>query len=418
MSRPDPTRAHLRGGDPLRALAALGVVVGHVAVYALAAVLGRDVATVAPADVTAAWGAAGHVMAVVGNGVWLFFVLSGYLIARPAVGAWIRGRPQPSLRRYVRNRLVRIVPAFWVVAGLTLLLLGAHGASVGRVLAIPAFLQVYAPSAAADRIGQAWTLDAELAFYALVPLAGWALTRVPAARRRGPEARAALVVALALGIAALSLGSSLALGRDPEHLRWAPAVLFAFMPGVALGALEHLLGRRVAGSRRAARAAGPVALLGVAVFALATVPALPGGSGRLVVVAGAGLVLGGVALRQWATGTCWRRLECAPLRWVGERSYSLYLVHIAVLLVLADLLPGDAGAWEALAFVGVPGVVVSLLLCDLLHRAVERPCLAWRAGSPGGSGAPAPARSASTAAASDATSSPASSPASLPTAAG
>jgi peptidoglycan/LPS O-acetylase OafA/YrhL len=56
-------------------------------------------------------------------GVALFFVLSGFLLYRPFVAARLDDRPAPSAGRYLRRRLLRIVPAYW----LALLVMGALG---------------------------------------------------------------------------------------------------------------------------------------------------------------------------------------------------------------------------------------------------------------------------------------------------
>jgi peptidoglycan/LPS O-acetylase OafA/YrhL len=47
-------------------------------------------------------------------GVAIFFVLSGYLLARPFWEALDAGRPIPSLRTYALRRAARILPAYWV----------------------------------------------------------------------------------------------------------------------------------------------------------------------------------------------------------------------------------------------------------------------------------------------------------------
>ena len=48
-------------------------------------------------------------------GVTLFFVLSGFLLYRPFAAWSINGAPWPGLRRYAQARILRIVPAYWVV---------------------------------------------------------------------------------------------------------------------------------------------------------------------------------------------------------------------------------------------------------------------------------------------------------------
>ena len=57
------------------------------------------------------------------DGVTLFFVLSGFLLWRPFASAVVSGRELPSLRRYARNRVLRILPAYWAVLALSALVL-------------------------------------------------------------------------------------------------------------------------------------------------------------------------------------------------------------------------------------------------------------------------------------------------------
>ena len=57
------------------------------------------------------------------DGVPLFFVLSGFLLWRPFASAVVSGRELPSLRRYARNRVLRILPAYWAVLAVSALVL-------------------------------------------------------------------------------------------------------------------------------------------------------------------------------------------------------------------------------------------------------------------------------------------------------
>lgn len=54
-----------------------------------------------------------------GFGVAMFFVLSGFLLARPFWQALDAGRPLPSLRTYALRRSARIVPGFWLALTVT-----------------------------------------------------------------------------------------------------------------------------------------------------------------------------------------------------------------------------------------------------------------------------------------------------------
>jgi peptidoglycan/LPS O-acetylase OafA/YrhL len=63
-------------------------------------------------------------------------------------------------------------------------------------------------------------------------------------------------------------------------------------------------------------------------------------------------------------------------RWLGERSYSFYLVHLAVLWSLGELLSElDQGYKVTLALLIPLSLAISALIADVLFRAVERPFL-------------------------------------------
>jgi peptidoglycan/LPS O-acetylase OafA/YrhL len=57
-----------------------------------------------------------------GLGVAIFFVLSGFLLARPFWQAVQRQEPMPSLRVYWMRRIARIVPGFWLALTVTFVL--------------------------------------------------------------------------------------------------------------------------------------------------------------------------------------------------------------------------------------------------------------------------------------------------------
>ncbi len=301
MSAEQHTRM-LIGGDALRGAAAIGVICGHVAAYALYVVdheagpsaVGFD-------DFIAHYGAIGLLLSVLIKSVWVFFVLSGYLIARPTIAAYCAGRPLPNLPRYVRRRVLRIVPAFWVTLAISALVIGTHGAGALDVAAVVLLAQTYAGSAFGASIGQAWTLGAEMTFYLLVPIAGIVAVALTG-RRLDIRRRVAAVVLAAGAIFAVSLGAALLLGRDDEHLRYAPAILFAFMPGVVLAALEQVLPQYVRDRRAGRVLALAVLVVSLALFVVAGLPGSPSGSGRLVVVIGSGGILAALLLKQWTDG--------------------------------------------------------------------------------------------------------------------
>src|SRR3954453_824914 len=86
--------------ESLRALAALGVVVSHV--YGATFAFGGTLYASFPH----------RVLFGGGDGVWVFFVLTGYLLFWPFASKIYRGGTL-DLRRYAFNRALRILPLYY-----------------------------------------------------------------------------------------------------------------------------------------------------------------------------------------------------------------------------------------------------------------------------------------------------------------
>lgn len=370
-------------GDPLRGIAALGVALLHATGNTAVQTGGfgdRGSATLGTLE--AAYGSVfASLMYGGGVGVLVFFVLSGYLIggryARQAVGR----TASQSVPAYLRNRVLRIVPAYWVVlvavAVVYGLLLDEARVSLDSVLALAVF-DVNADNPLTPWFGQAWTLEVEAKFYVL--MAGLALTLLPAIRRipGGLAVRTAAVVAPCLAWYAYATLLS-DLGSSPHSFGYCLSLLLA---GTAIGAIEPLARPRVAGLARAGAVGAAMAVAGGAyVLGVAWLGQAVGGvfdpldGGGLLALAIVAIVAGPV-VAQWGTGGCWRALDNRALQWVGRRSYSLYLVHLALQWPIIELLSElGLGHQATLAIVIPVSLAVSLAAADLLYRVVERPFL-------------------------------------------
>src|SRR6476659_3734388 len=98
--------------DGYRALAALSVLVAHVALFSGVVNRNRTLAPyLARADV----------------GVSIFFLLSGFLLYRPFVAAHLSARSAGSLGGYARRRALRIIPAYWFALTIVAFVLHAPG---------------------------------------------------------------------------------------------------------------------------------------------------------------------------------------------------------------------------------------------------------------------------------------------------
>lgn len=330
-----------------------------------------------------------------------FFVLSGYLIGRPFVTAYLEGGAQPRLGPYLRNRALRIVPAFWLAYVAVLVLVG-HGpgpVSPAAVMAGMGFAQNYRLDGVSGLLPQAWSIDVEVGFYLLWPLAVLALAKVSAGLTRRGRSRVLVVSLLAAMLASVALRSAMA--GSPGWLLSPLATAYVFVPGLLLATLEpgaagRPPGRRVgkgalAGSGWARRlvwvlaGTGVAGMIGDAVLTPPRALVIPGllvGPRPLIETLAMGALIAALLVRQWHRGDCPRWLDNRPIRWVGERSYSLYLVHIAVLTELGRVLPAHLSALEALVILAGAGVPISLVIADLGYRLVERPFSRLRAARP------------------------------------
>jgi peptidoglycan/LPS O-acetylase OafA/YrhL len=373
-----PVRQRFELGDPLRALTALAIFVFH----AGAVVIVARQAYNSPEP----FGNLYFPYLMLTRSVWLFFALSAYLLARPFLRWALAGGPRPSLKRYTTNRALRLVPAFWVALILTTIFLGNDGTDWKGWIAALAFMQPIHPSPLGQNIIQAWTLHVEVVFYITMPLAVLTFGSVMRGRISPVRLGQLMLVALA-GIATASLyyraGTPTA-GHEAEQY---VAAVSAFCPGMALAIIEILWGDRFKDTTWARWLAPGLLLLSAACF-LSVIPTKPRDQSLdWLGVAGSGLVVAAVLVRQWAGRRPWRALNIKPLHWVGVRTYSFYLLHNLILFKVSDsLLPGlksDVSIGVHFLLVAVASLPVTLLAAGISYRYIEKPLLErrlpWRA---------------------------------------
>jgi peptidoglycan/LPS O-acetylase OafA/YrhL len=327
--------------DELRGLAICAVFVSHAAL-----VFRNDLALARVLSLPA-----------LGVGVDLFFVISGYLVVERAArsvaktGGFWRGAAA-----FWAARVIRIgVPAWLTIAGLYLATrLGAlEGVRGEDLIAAAGFFANFhwAPCFdGRDGCGDPllsshfWSLASELQFYALAPLIA-ALGR-----------RSAWLIALA------ALAAGAALPRPWGGFWWT----FRF---------EALLIGVVVGMETRGRADWlnwvPKISIGLASYWLLVAAVLArilssGGMGVGPVVIAT--IFGAVVAGGRGAGGTRKGVGASLLRWLGEQSFSIYLVHLPLLsglrMALLDLAP--AGVVAALAALGA--VVAALCLEGLVTR--------------------------------------------------
>lgn len=360
-------------GDPLRGIACLVVLFWHTAVS------GADI--VPPVGVSPGMkqelGAIGPPVVTLAISVWFFFLLSGYLIGGPFVRSVVRGDGRkPRVGAYVRNRILRIVPGFWALLTLTIVVVGTRGNSLRQMIEFFGFAHVYDQGPFTPRMVQAWTLDVEVIFYAAVPLALLPLASLLRGRST-PWFRAGVILAGCVLVA----GVSLALGtKGPASGRCVPGSMWAFTPGIALATIEPLVRPRLEGRMLGRHIARALMLVCLATFLIYTYVVDPFATRALNVIAliCCGCLLAGPLVMQWTTGRAWKLLDNRPLHWFGVRAYGIYLTHVLVIYKLAPLTRSLGTVKGDLLVVFPLVLVISTIAGTLSYRFVERPFLERR----------------------------------------
>ncbi|WP_322965164.1 acyltransferase family protein [Sphingomonas fuzhouensis] len=340
----------------LRGAAALMVVIGH----------GQSAAAVI---VTAAGGDfARSALLPWGAGVDLFFVLSGFIMVHASTRLF--GRPN-ARAEFLRRRLMRIVPLYWLVTTVFLALLAAATMKGGdrfpdaaAVLASYAFFpaDTYGDGRLFPVFDLGWTLNYEMFFYALFALV------VALPRRAALVALAGLLVAL-VGIGTVVPGPS-------ALWFWTRPIILDFGLGLAVGAVMGR-GMTLPPIGRIVLAGGGAAMLLADPFHI-----FDGGAGVTVAndwprVLCAGLPIAMLLAAAVLGPEPGMPRILLPAALVGDASYSLYLVHPFALILtekLAQKLPA-IGAAAGGALAGFM-VVVALVLAFAVHRWIERPMTA------------------------------------------
>lgn len=373
----------LTAGDSIRGIGLLFVFLFHAA--SQGARSSGASGLLAPAYGTAFY----NLLQVAHTALYSFFVLSGYLISRPYVRAFVSASPRPSARQYYRNRALRVVPAMWFIWTLILarlLFLKAPGQPDTEVTrswaaSVYLFVQTYVvPQHKLGQIYQAWSLDVEVAFYILVPIVAFLVARA-FVRTRGSDRRIAIVVTLAAVVAAASLAFRQLTVHTAFYTdfyqRSAPSNLFAFMPGVALAAVEARLIGPVRDWPFSPWLAVAMGVLGV-VFAL-SLPYLGSPVGVSALSAGtagmAGTLIVASSMVWQASGRPrWRVTDNAVTRWLGTRSYSFYLSHLAITSAVA-LFAKSSSPWVNLGLYVLIALPLTIAFAALSYRFVESPFL-------------------------------------------
>ncbi|MDF2657539.1 MAG: acyltransferase [Paenibacillus sp.] len=314
-------------------------------------------------------------------GVAVFFTLSGYLITDQLVAQW-QTTKQIDFAGFWMRRIRRLMPAMFVmlaVVGAWLLLFdrerlaSLQGDFVSVALYFNnwwlifhqvSYFESFGPP---SPLGHLWSIAIEEQFYLIWPILLLALLRVT--KQRGK-----LMMFILLGAAASAIAMAMIYvpGSDPSRVYYGTDTrAFALLIGAALAVAWP--------SRSLSAAVSNKSRLVLDIL---------GGAGLLAIVwlvwktneYDSLLYNGGLALFSVLTAVVTAVLAhpasrvakvmgSKPLRWIGVRSYSLYLWHFPVMILMSP----SGSADDAHAGRAIVQIALSLLLAALSWTYIEEP---------------------------------------------
>ena len=297
-----------------------------------------------------------------GGAVTLFFVLSGFVLTvavqRSDAPTWGDYYPRRILRLYLPVVGAVILASFWITlvpriapAGATWWIQGVHEpTAAGIVKDLSLFWE---PGSTTSVL---WSLTWEVAFSLLLPIYLFVIFRT--------TRYAGLGIVVSIGLSVLG--------------EWVGSTALTFLPIFAIGCylatMRNTLPDVVARWWRPRRV-WPRFLVVVVLAQAFTLPFLLTGLGRdgkvwvaagttaMLMACAATVAIGAVVQTPrsgWA-GT--------SMRWLGSRSFSIYLVHEPIIVSIAIVGAGELSPWWTLP-IALPA---SLIVAEVFFRVVERP---------------------------------------------
>jgi len=348
--------------DGLRGVAILMVIAAHVGMgWPAALSILRDTNGMAPTFVLQPWLAT--IFGTMDNGVRLFFVVSAFTLT-------IRAHQSPGdLGGYALRRIARVGPGYWLagigytlLAGLGPRLWAPNGVSPIDLAIAALFGSAWLGGASFAVVPGGWSVSVEIAFYLALPL----LIRII----EGRIWRAIALTVLTMGIAQIRAQHILLTGHWNffdlcNPVEQAPVFLCGVTAAVICLKLE--MPRR------------PVAATALLFLAIALLPFSPLNPLILLPYLPFAATVAVVAAISAIHPP--RLLNNLAIGWIGKVSYSMYLVHFAVLpvsLTIAErLFPGPSGLTLAAHFTMTAAATFGIAC--LTYRYVELPPIRWAA---------------------------------------
>ncbi len=350
-------RSFLPAVEGMRACAAMGVVVTHVAFQT------------------------GHSSGVTGRlfgrfdlAVAVFFALSGFLLWRGHAAAARDLGSRPRTGHYLRSRVVRIMPAYLVAVIVILSLLpDSDHASLTVWLANLTLTQIYVPLTLTGGLTQMWSLSVEVCFYLALPILALLGRRIPVPARV-PVIAALAALSWAWGWVPLAHAGS---GINP--LNWPPAFFSWFAAGMLLAEWAY---SGIGLPHRLARRRVPMAVVAVLAYLVAASPLagpeglIPGTATQFAVKAAMGSLVAFALVAPLVLDrldTPHRLLGTTGMVTLGRWSYGLFIWHLAALAMVFPVI-GTFPFTGRMPMVLVLTLIFGFAIAAVSYALVESPC--------------------------------------------
>jgi peptidoglycan/LPS O-acetylase OafA/YrhL len=321
------------------------------------------------------WGLVGSRMEI---GVPIFFVLSGFLLFRPWLKSAITDGPPPSLSRYARHRVRRIMPAYVITVLFAYVLYQFRDAGPNpghswyglfrNLTLTQIYCNGYLGKYLHQGLTQMWSLAVEASFYVLLPLLAYVLLELICRRRWQPR----LLLGTLAGLTLISPAWLIFVHTDhwfPDGARlWLPTYLAWFLAGMILAVLQAM------GVRGYAFVAIPLAI--VCYFIVSTPIAgapttSPASVTEAVVKTCFYAVIAALAVSPLALGDHgWysKLLASRSMVWLGEISYEIFLIHLVTMEFAMDYVVRAHVYTGPMLNLFLATMVLTIPLAWLLHR--------------------------------------------------
>ncbi|MET8760523.1 acyltransferase [Lentzea sp. NPDC004782] len=298
-------------------------------------------------------------------GVQLFFVLSGFLITTLMLREE-RGTGRISLKEFYLRRAFRILPVYFVILLITAVGSWLFGTftSNGIGPALKYFLTFTNEFAGASPYGQSWSLGVEQKFYLVWPLVAIALGTVVLRRRAG-----AALLGMVLALVVVNFTTSHSNPGWPVHY-------FSILTGVLLAIALHSPRGFAVLRPLTNRVAQVLVAIGFVAVHLSVKPlaalldGINGIPGHVLVIPVYALAAATLLAALVAPGPVTTFLSTRPMQFVGERSYSLYLVQTVAATVIWFFWPTLSGLGQSVVV-----TALGLALASVLYATVEIPMI-------------------------------------------